>query len=104
MPIIARMIPLALTSHITAQDVAAIVKACMVAGEALAAGKYVAALDAIAAQAPEALPLIEFAANALFPGSGAAIDILVHVTAHGHKMTPADEKAWFERQNPTPGL
>lgn len=97
--IIVRLIQLILTSRLTASDIAAIIKASVAAVQDIQAGKYVDALQAIAAEAPDALPLIEAAASLLFPGAGAAIDVLVHVTGSA-KMTHAEEQAWFDRQNP----
>lgn len=103
MPIIARLIQLILTSGITANDVAGIVRASLLAAEAVSQGRYIDAVKAIEAEAPEMLPVVEAAASMLFPGAGLAIELLVFATAHSHKMTPAEEQVWFDRQNSTEG-
>jgi hypothetical protein len=102
--IIVRLIQLVLTSSLTANDIGLIIKAALLAAEDIKAGNFTGAADAIAANLPEALPVVETAANLLFPGAGNAIDMLVHLTGNLHRLTPADEKAMFDRQNPTAGL
>lgn len=103
MPILARLIQLILTSGITSNDVAGIVRASLLATEAVSQGHYIDAIKAIEADAPEMLPVVEAAASLLFPGAGAAVELLVFLTANSHKMTPEEEQVWFDRQNSTEG-
>lgn len=50
---------------------------------------------------PSVLKAIEMVANIFFPGSGSAISVLsiiiTLVVQNSHRMTPAEEEAWFKR-------
>lgn len=55
-------------------------------------------LDAFRAIEPALLPVVETLANALFPGSGGAIELFAVLLAMSHTMTPEEEKLWMDRQ------
>lgn len=53
--------------------------------------------------APEALPILEGIANLIAPGSGIVLEILAKGLFASHRMTPAEEKIWFDRQTASGG-
>jgi hypothetical protein len=55
-------------------------------------------IDAFKAIEPELLPVVEQLANAFFPGSGGAIELVALLLAKSHSMTPEEEKLWMDRQ------
>jgi len=54
---------------------------------------------------PQVIPLVETAATIIFgPEAGNAVDLVFHLLAMSHKMTPAEESAWMDRASQTTGL
>lgn len=80
------------------EDASKISMALMTAIHDVHNGTEPSILSSILNKNPEILPIIETIADVLLgPEAGKMIDLVVNLFAMGHKMSPEEEKAWFDR-------